>query len=115
MAKPLTAFGNTVAASYLRLVPGQEAPTRICWGRRNRSSLLRVPLDFPYLPAAWTQTYESGRRRAPTRSRWRGRPSSTGVPDGSALCHLLLAAVSLAVEEGLTEPGTPRPGERARG
>ena len=43
-AGPLTAFGNTVAASYLRLVPDQEAPTRICWGHRNRSSLIRVPL-----------------------------------------------------------------------
>ena len=35
----LTAFGSTVAASYLRLVPGQEAPTRVCWGMRNRASL----------------------------------------------------------------------------
>ena len=41
-----SAFGNTVAASYLRLVPGQEAPTQICWGYHPRSSLVRVPLDF---------------------------------------------------------------------
>ena len=33
LAPSLTAFGNTVPTSYLRLVPHQEAPTNICWGR----------------------------------------------------------------------------------
>ncbi len=46
LAAPLTAFGNTVPTSYLRLVPHQEAPTNICWGDRNRSSLIRVPLGW---------------------------------------------------------------------
>jgi len=32
LASSLTAFGNTVPTSYLRLVPHQEAPTNICWG-----------------------------------------------------------------------------------
>ncbi|MCP3960659.1 MAG: glutamine synthetase [bacterium] len=101
-AGPLTAFGNTVAASYLRLVPDQEAPTRICWGRRNRSSLVRVPLDF----------------RTPRRLDQAMNPDEDGPypgdlarptieyrsPDGTAFAHLLLAAVTLAVEEGLTSP-----------
>jgi glutamine synthetase len=30
--------------SYKRLVPGYEAPVYISWGRRNRSSMLRVPM-----------------------------------------------------------------------
>lgn len=30
--------------SYKRLVPGYEAPVYISWGRRNRSSLVRVPM-----------------------------------------------------------------------
>lgn len=46
LAAPLTAFGNTVPISYLRLVPHQEAPTNICWGDRNRSVLVRVPLGW---------------------------------------------------------------------
>ena len=46
LAAPLTAFGNTIPTSYLRLVPHQEAPTNICWGDRNRSSLIRVPLGW---------------------------------------------------------------------
>ncbi|MFP4448201.1 MAG: glutamine synthetase family protein [Bacteroidales bacterium] len=45
-ADALTAFGNTIPTSYLRLVPHQEAPTNICWGDRNRSALVRVPLGW---------------------------------------------------------------------
>ncbi|KAB2960914.1 MAG: hypothetical protein F9K18_10995, partial [Thermoanaerobaculia bacterium] len=41
-AAPLAAFGNTVAGSYLRLVPNQEAPTRLTWGRADRSALLQT-------------------------------------------------------------------------
>ncbi|NIM44981.1 MAG: type I glutamate--ammonia ligase [Nitrososphaeria archaeon] len=33
--------------SYKRLVPGYEAPVYICWGRRNRSALIRVPEYHP--------------------------------------------------------------------
>ncbi|MDP3970120.1 MAG: type I glutamate--ammonia ligase [bacterium] len=35
---------NQHVNSYKRLVPGYEAPVYIAWGRRNRSTLLRVPL-----------------------------------------------------------------------
>lgn len=34
---------NQWVNSYKRLVPGYEAPCYISWGRRNRSSLVRVP------------------------------------------------------------------------
>lgn len=33
--------------SYKRLTPGYEAPVYICWGRRNRSALIRVPEYYP--------------------------------------------------------------------
>ncbi len=99
-ARPLSAFGNTVAASYLRLVPDQEAPTRVCWGRRNRSSLVRVPLDFRTshrLDQGVNPTEEGPYPRSLARPTVEYRS-----PDGSAFGHLLLAAVTLAVEEGLT-------------
>ena len=46
LAPSITAFGNANPTSYLRLVPHQEAPTSICWGDRNRSVLVRVPLGW---------------------------------------------------------------------
>ena len=46
LAGSLTAFGNTNPTSYFRLVPHQEAPTNICWGDRNRSAMVRVPLGW---------------------------------------------------------------------
>ena len=45
-APSLTAFGNMNPTSYFRLVPHQEAPTTVCWGDRNRSVLVRVPLGW---------------------------------------------------------------------
>lgn len=46
LATSITAFGNTNPTSYLRLVPHQEAPTNVCWGDRNRSVLVRIPLGW---------------------------------------------------------------------
>ena len=45
-AKALTAFGNTVPTSYLRFTDGDESPEGICWGERDRSGLVRVPLAW---------------------------------------------------------------------
>ncbi len=39
----LTLILNQWVNSYKRLVPGFEAPVYVSWGRRNRSSLVRVP------------------------------------------------------------------------
>jgi glutamine synthetase len=46
-APELAAVTNQWINSYKRLVPGFEAPAYICWGSRNRSALVRVPLDKP--------------------------------------------------------------------
>ena len=42
--KDFTLITNQWVNSYKRLVPGYEAPCYISWGRRNRSSLVRVPM-----------------------------------------------------------------------
>jgi glutamine synthetase len=103
-AESLTAFGNTVPTSYLRLVPHQEAPTSICWGDRNRSVLVRVPLGWqgvgdrmlrhtnPQEPADGTHTFENN-QTVELRS-----------PDGSANVHLLLAGMAVAGRYGLEHP-----------
>jgi glutamine synthetase len=46
-APEITAVTNQWVNSYKRLVPGYEAPVYISWARRNRSTLVRVPLYKP--------------------------------------------------------------------
>ncbi len=99
LAPSLTAFGNTIPTSYLRLVPHQEAPTMVCWGDSNRSVLVRVPLgwvaetsmikdanpqetgEIPYIPGKQTVEFR--------------------VPDGSADLYLLLAGIIVAAQNGI--------------
>lgn len=99
-ASSLTAFGNTVPASYLRLVPGQEAPTKVCWSEMNRSALIRVPL-------AWTKINNLASRVNPQQQDKLETDESRQTvelrsPDGSANAHLLLSGITMAAEWGLT-------------
>ncbi|HHS13224.1 MAG TPA: glutamine synthetase [bacterium] len=43
-ARALSAIAAPTVNSYKRLVPGYEAPVYICWGRVNRSALIRIPM-----------------------------------------------------------------------
>lgn len=45
--REITLVLNQWVNSYKRLVPGYEAPVYICWARRNRSALIRVPMYKP--------------------------------------------------------------------
>ncbi|MDD2778254.1 MAG: glutamine synthetase family protein [Methanocellales archaeon] len=46
-APEITAITNQWVNSYKRLVAGYEAPVYISWARRNRSTLVRVPMYKP--------------------------------------------------------------------
>ncbi len=46
-APEITLVTNQWVNSYKRLVPGYEAPVYVCWARRNRSALVRVPMYKP--------------------------------------------------------------------
>ncbi len=46
-AREICAVTNQWVNSYKRLIPGFEAPIYICWARRNRSALVRVPMYKP--------------------------------------------------------------------
>ena len=100
-SKSLTAFGNTVPVSFLRLVKHQEAPTRICWGYSNRAALIRIPLgwvahtnmlktanpqqkdEIPYIVGKQTVEYRAA--------------------DGSSDLYHLLAGIMVAAKHGLTD------------
>lgn len=43
-SREITAITSQWVNSYKRLVPGYEAPVYISWARRNRSTLVRVPM-----------------------------------------------------------------------
>lgn len=45
--KEICLVTNQWVNSYKRLVPGYEAPVYVCWSRRNRSAMVRVPLYKP--------------------------------------------------------------------
>lgn len=103
-AQPLTAFGNAVAGSYLRLVPEQEAPTKICWGAHNRSSLVRVPLGFT-AEHRMDQAFNSAEQG--TYPADLARPTiELRSPDGSAFTDLLLASLAACALDGLTDEGS---------
>ncbi len=42
-SRAIAAVTNPLVNSYKRLVPGYEAPVYVCWGRSNRSALIRIP------------------------------------------------------------------------
>jgi glutamine synthetase len=58
-APEITAVTNQFVNSYKRLVPGYEAPVYISWARRNRSTLVRVPMYKPGKEKATRVEYRS--------------------------------------------------------
>ena len=58
-AREITAVTNQWVNSYKRLVPGFEAPVYVCWARRNRSALVRVPMYKPGKEGATRIEYRS--------------------------------------------------------
>ena len=98
LAPSITAFGNTNPTSYFRLVPHQEAPTNICWGDRNRSVLVRVPLG-------WAANSDMCRTANPLESESRYDTSQKQTvemrsPDGSADLYQLISGLAVACRHG---------------
>ena len=97
-ADAITAMGNKVPTSYFRLVPHQEAPTSICWGDRNRSVLVRVPLGWTGDKDMCSQVNTNDpaeRGKAPQKQTVELRSA-----DCSADIYQLLAAMIVAARKG---------------
>ena len=98
LAPSITAFGNTNPTSYFRLVPHQEAPTNICWGDRNRSVLVRVPLGWTAKrdmcsianPLELVRHYDTTQKQT----------VEMRSPDGSADIYQLIAGLAVACRYG---------------
>ena len=101
-ARSLTAFGNANPTSYFRLVPHQEAPTNICWGNRNRSVLVRVPLGWTSSKDMCASVNPGSKASCPPLS---GRQTiEIRSADCSANVYLLLAAIAVAARRGWQLP-----------
>ncbi len=101
LAPSITAFGNTNPTSYFRLVPHQEAPTNICWGDRNRSVLVRVPLG-------WAAKSDMCQLANPLEQESHFDTSQKQTvemrsPDGSADLYQLLAGLCVACRYGFEQ------------
>ena len=98
LAPSITAFGNTNPTSYFRLVPHQEAPTNVCWGDRNRSVLVRVPLGWAAKsdmcrianPLEADSNYDTTQKQT----------VEMRSPDGSADIYQLIAGLAVACRHG---------------
>jgi glutamine synthetase len=110
LAPSITAFGNKNPTSYFRLVPHQEAPTNVCWGDRNRSVLVRVPLGWAAdvdmchaaNPLETETSYDTSiKQTVEMRS-----------PDGSADLYQLLAGLCVACRHGFEMPDALEVAER---
>lgn len=98
LAPAITAFGNTNPTSYFRLVPHQEAPTNVCWGDRNRSVLVRVPLG-------WTSEKDMCAELNPGTAEigldtFQKQTVEIRSADGSADVYLLMASLAVALRYG---------------
>ena len=98
LAPSITAFGNKNPTSYFRLVPHQEAPTNVCWGDRNRSVLVRVPLG-------WTAKADMSALANPLEASsdfdtTQKQTVEMRSPDGSADIYQLLSGLCVACRHG---------------
>ncbi|MHA1907186.1 MAG: glutamine synthetase family protein [Candidatus Thorarchaeota archaeon] len=91
-ARALSALVAPTVNSFKRLVPGFEAPTRIAWGPKNRTTMLRIP------------HFNGSEKRARIEFR---------CPDPSCSPHLALASILAAGMSGVhKELAPPSPTEK---
>ena len=98
LAPAITAFGNKNPTSYFRLVPHQEAPTNVCWGDRNRSVLVRVPLGWA--AGVDMSALANPNEKAEERDMSGKQTVEMRSPDGSADLYQLLAGLCVACRHG---------------
>ncbi len=102
-APSITAFANVNPTSYFRLVPHQEAPTNICWGDRNRSVLVRVPLGWTAKNDMLTQA--NPLEKTPAKSTSYKQTVEYRGADGSADVYQLLAGLVVSCRHGFEMAG----------
>jgi len=98
ICEAVTAFGNTIPTSYLRLAPKQNVPTYIFWGDRNRSALIRVPLGWTGSADMAAEANFGLKRRSDNDAR---QTFEYRVADGSANIYETVACLICGAIHGL--------------
>jgi glutamine synthetase len=114
LAPSITAFGNKNPTSYFRLVPHQEAPTNVCWGDRNRSVLVRVPLGWTanVNMAALANPHDKSLNSKNLSLTSEKQTVEMRSPDGSADIYQLLAGLCVACRYGFELEGALKLAEK---
>lgn len=111
--RALSAFGNTVPTSYLWFAEGDESPEDICWGMRDRTGLVRVPLAWGGdVLADMVAHANPGSAEPIPEPATHPQTVELRLGDGSADVHLLLAGMAVAATSGLSDPGSLESAER---
>ncbi|SFE97338.1 glutamine synthetase family protein [Sunxiuqinia elliptica] len=100
LAPALTAFANSTPVSYLRFMPGQAVPNQICWGKQNRSTLIRVPLGWHADSSFGAQLNQQEQEKHDYSFRQTVEYRGT---DGSANPYLFSAAMIVGFMKGLSD------------
>lgn len=112
-ARALSAFGNTVPTSYLRFAEGDESPEDICWGMKDRTGLVRVPLAWGGGVLADMVAHANPGSTEPIPEPATDHQTvEFRLGDGSADAHLLLAGMAVAATRGLSDPESLELAER---
>jgi glutamine synthetase len=112
-ARALSAFGNTVPTSYLRFSEGDESPEDICWGEKDRTGLVRVPLAWGGdVLSDMVAHANPGNPEPVPHPATHPQTVEFRLGDGSADVHLLLAGMAVAATRGLADPKSLKLAER---
>ncbi|WP_194860302.1 glutamine synthetase beta-grasp domain-containing protein [Dietzia sp. SYD-A1] len=106
-ARALSAVGNTVPTSYLRFTAGDESPEDICWGEKDRTGLVRVPLAWGGdVLAGMVAHANPGSTEPVPEPATHPQTIELRLGDGSADVHLLLAGMAVAATRALGDDGS---------
>lgn len=94
----LCAFGNTIPISYLRFLPGYEAPIATTIGQFNRTSLIRIPLSWDSNKDIVAEANSFSEKNINLKKE---KTIEYRAADGSANIYLFLSAFILSIVDGI--------------
>ncbi len=102
-ARSLCAVGNPSPVSYLRLGSKKDSPHGICWGKSNRKMLIRIPMGWRNTGTQMATIANPCEKTKFSNSYIPGQTIEFRSADGMGVVHLLLAGLTIAMENGFKD------------